>query len=122
MQNYRDYHPHHDIRDVAAKAQEILSLNHKYGEGWLIAGEIGSFARDGVTNVLCLQPFGCIANHVIAKGVQKRLQEIYPHLNLLFLDADAGVSEVNFFNRMHFFVNHARTEARSVAGASRISV
>ena len=61
------------------------------------------------TNVLCLQPFGCIANHVIAKGVQKRLQEKYPQLNLLFLDADAGVSEVNFFNRMHFFVNHARS-------------
>jgi predicted CoA-substrate-specific enzyme activase len=111
MQSYRYYHPHHDIRDVAWKAQEILSLNHKYGEGWLIAGEIGSFARDGVTNVLCLQPFGCIANHIIAKGVQKRLQEKYPELNLLFLDADAGVSEVNFFNRMHFFVNHAKSAA-----------
>jgi predicted CoA-substrate-specific enzyme activase len=109
MQGYRYYHRHHDIQDIAGKAQEILSLNHQYGEGWLIAGEIASFARDGVPNVLCLQPFGCIANHVIAKGVQKRLKEKYPRLNLLFLDADAGVSEVNFFNRMHFFVNHAKT-------------
>ncbi len=105
MQKFRYYQPHHDIRDVAAKAQEILSLNHTYGEGWLIAGEIAILAQDGVKNILCLQPFGCIANHVIAKGVQKRLQEKYPQLNLLFLDADAGVSEVNFFNRMHFFVN-----------------
>jgi predicted nucleotide-binding protein (sugar kinase/HSP70/actin superfamily) len=111
MQGYRRYHPHTSIRDIAANAQEILSLNHQYGEGWLIAGEVASFARNGVTNVLCLQPFGCIANHVIAKGVQKRLQEKYPQLNLLFLDADAGVSEVNFFNRMHFFVNHAQTAA-----------
>ena len=117
MQGYRDYRPHHDIRDVAKKAQDILSLNHQYGEGWLIAGEIGSLARDGVANVLCLQPFGCIANHIVAKGVQKRLQEQYPKLNLLFLDADAGVSEVNFFNRMHFFVNHAKTEAESMVGA-----
>ena len=108
---YIRYHPHANIHDIAASAQEILSLNHQYGEGWLIAGEIASFARDGVTNVLCLQPFGCIANHVIAKGVQKRLQEKYPQVNLLFLDADAGISEVNFFNRMHFFVNHARTAA-----------
>jgi len=108
MQGYVRYRPHKNILDVAANAQEILSLNHQYGEGWLIAGEIASFARNGVTNVLCLQPFGCIANHVIAKGVQKRLQEKYPQINLLFLDADAGVSEVNFFNRMHFFVNHAR--------------
>ncbi len=109
MQGFNRYRSHHSIQDVAKLAQEILSLNHQYGEGWLIAGEVASLARDGVQNVLCLQPFGCIANHVIAKGVQKRLQEKYPYLNLLFLDADAGVSEVNFFNRMHFFVNHART-------------
>jgi len=109
MQKYRRYHPHHNIFDIARGAQEILSLNHQYGESWLIAGEIVSFLKDGVNNVLCLQPFGCIANHVIAKGVQKRMKEKYPQLNLLFLDADAGVSEVNFFNRMHFFVNHAKT-------------
>lgn len=108
LQSYRRYRPHHDIRDVAKHAQEILRLNHQYGEGWLLAGEIVTFARENITNVLCLQPFGCIANHVIAKGVQKRLQELYPQLNLIFLDADAGLSEVNFFNRMHFFVNHAK--------------
>ena len=116
LQGYNRYHPHKKIKDIAANAKEILSLNHQYGEGWLIAGEIASFARDGVPNVLCLQPFGCIANHVIAKGVQKRMQEKYSQLNLLFLDADAGVSEVNFFNRMHFFVNHAR--AGAAAGAA----
>jgi predicted nucleotide-binding protein (sugar kinase/HSP70/actin superfamily) len=109
MQDYCRYHPHTNIREVAAWAKEILSLNHQYGEGWLIAGEIASYVRAGVNNVLCLQPFGCIANHVIAKGVQKRLQEKYPHVNLLFLDADAGVSEVNFFNRMLFFINHAKS-------------
>jgi len=111
MQKYRFYHPHHDIQDIARKAQEIVSLNHQYGENWLIAGEIASFVRDGINNILCLQPFGCIANHVIAKGVQKRMKELYPQLNLLFLDADAGVSEVNFFNRMHFFINQAKNMA-----------
>jgi predicted CoA-substrate-specific enzyme activase len=109
MQKYRHYRPYHDIQEIAQKAQEIVSLNHQYGEGWLIAGEIGSFVKDGINNVLCLQPFGCIANHVIAKGVEKKMKELYPQLNLLFLDADAGVSEVNFFNRMHFFINHARS-------------
>jgi predicted nucleotide-binding protein (sugar kinase/HSP70/actin superfamily) len=109
MAGFVRYHPHIDIGEVAARASEILSLNHQYGEGWLIAGEITAFAQQGVPNVLCLQPFGCIANHVIAKGVQKRLQEKYPQVNLIFLDADAGVSEVNFFNRMLFFVNHAKS-------------
>ncbi len=108
MKNYRRFHHHMDIEDIAKSAQEILSLNHQYGEGWLLAGEVASFVKDGIPNVLCLQPFGCIANHIIAKGAEKKMKEMYPQLNLLFLDADAGISEVNFFNRMHFFVNHAK--------------
>ena len=112
MSDFRYHRRHHRIQDIAKKAKEITSLNHQYGEGWLIAGEVATFVNEGVNNVLCLQPFGCIANHVIAKGVYKRIKELYPQVNLLFLDADAGVSEVNFFNRMHFFVNHAK-EAHS---------
>ncbi len=108
MKRYRHYRPYHDIQEIAHKAQEIVSLNHQYGEGWLIAGEIATFAKEGINNVLCLQPFGCIANHVVAKGMEKRMKELYPQLNLLFLDADAGISEVNFFNRMHFFISHAK--------------
>ena len=108
MKNYRRFHHHTEIENIAKNAQEILSLNHQYGEGWLIAGEVASFVKDGISNVLCLQPFGCIANHIIAKGAEKKMKEMYPQLNLLFLDADAGISEVNFFNRMHFFVSHVK--------------
>ena len=115
MKMYRRFHHHTDIEDIARNAQEILSLNHQYGEGWLIAGEITSFVKDGIPNVLCLQPFGCIANHIVAKGAEKKMREMYPQLNLLFLDADAGVSEVNFFNRMHFFLNHAK-ESSCISG------
>jgi predicted CoA-substrate-specific enzyme activase len=126
MKNYRRFHRHPDIETIARNAQEILSLNHQYGEGWLIAGEVASFVKNGINNVLCLQPFGCIANHIIAKGAEKKMKEMYPQLNLLFLDADAGVSEVNFFNRIHFFVNHAkaavyaspRNEKHSANGAN----
>ncbi len=105
---FKHYHPGHSIKDIAKKAQEIVALTHQYGEGWLIAGEIGEMYDHGVKNVLCLQPFGCIANQVVAKGVEKRMKERFPGLNLLFLDLDAGVSEVNYFNRMYFFVDHAR--------------
>ncbi len=89
-------------------AVSIVHLTHQYGEGWLLSGEIGEFVKSGVQNVLCLQPFGCIANHVIAKGVAKRLNETYPEMNLLFLDVDPGGSEVNFVNRAHFFVEQAK--------------
>jgi predicted nucleotide-binding protein (sugar kinase/HSP70/actin superfamily) len=105
---FRYHRPYHTVQDVAQKAEKIVELTHQYGEGWLIAGEIGLFVEHGVPNVLCLQPFGCIANQVIARGVSKRMKEKYPQLNLLFLDADAGTSEVNFLNRLYFFVNHAR--------------
>jgi len=105
---FKHYHPGHTINDIAKKAQEIVALTHQYGEGWLIAGEIGEMFDHGVKNVLCLQPFGCIANQVVAKGVEKRMKERFPGLNLLFLDLDAGVSEVNYFNRLYFFVDHAR--------------
>ena len=112
MKKYQRFRHHTDIDTIARNAQEILSLNHQYGEGWLIAGEIASFVKNGIPNVLCLQPFGCIANHIVAKGAEKKMRELYPQLNLLFLDADAGVSEVNFFNRMHFFLNHAKESGR----------
>jgi predicted nucleotide-binding protein (sugar kinase/HSP70/actin superfamily) len=116
MKHYRRFYRHTSIEDIARNAQEILSLNHQYGEGWLIAGEISSFMKNGIPNVLCLQPFGCIANHIVAKGAEKKLREIHPRLNLLFLDADAGISEVNFFNRMHFFLNHAKESESVVIG------
>jgi predicted CoA-substrate-specific enzyme activase len=117
MRHYDRFHHHTNIEDIARNANKILSLNHQYGEGWLIAGEIASLVKDGINNVLCLQPFGCIANHVIAKGAEKKMKEMYPQLNLLFLDADAGISEVNFFNRMHFFVNHAKAGGVDMAFA-----
>ena len=107
LSGFKHYHPSHHIRHIAETASEILDLTNHYGEGWLIPGEIGSLVQDGVPNILCLQPFGCIANHVVAKGMEKRMKERYPELNILFLDADAGTSEVNFHNRLYFFVNHA---------------
>jgi predicted nucleotide-binding protein (sugar kinase/HSP70/actin superfamily) len=91
-------------------------MTHAYGEGWLIAGEIGALAESGVPNVLCLQPFACIANQIVARGIAKRLKQRYPDLNLLFCDLDSGTSEVNYFNRMHFFVSQAH-HAHAVAEA-----
>jgi len=64
--------------------------------------------KGGVGNIICLQPFGCLANHIIGKGVEKRLKSLYQRLNLLFLDMDPGTSEVNILNRLHFIVMSAR--------------
>ena len=91
----------------------MIDLTNHFGEGWLIPGEIGTYVQAGVPNILCIQPFGCIANQVAARGVEKRLKEVYPQLNILFLDIDAGASEVNMQNRMYFFVNQARAAVKT---------
>ncbi len=97
------------------KAEETISLTHAYGEGWLIAGEVGAMAEQGINNVVCLSPFGCIANQIVARGVAKRMKDKYRGLNMLFLDVDAGLSEVNYFNRLHFFASQAKDAAAVVS-------
>ena len=108
LKGYRFYEPFPDIFDIAEKAAKVVDLTNQYGEGWLVAGEILKMAENGCENILCLQPFGCIANQVIAKGVEKRMKDIYPNLNILFVDLDANTSEANMFNRLHFLVKSAR--------------
>ena len=73
----------------------------------------------GVNNVVSLQPFGCIANQVISKGIEKRAKEIYPSLNLLFLDFDSNLAEANVFNRLHFMIRNAREEISRREAATR---
>ncbi|MDR1225530.1 MAG: acyl-CoA dehydratase activase-related protein [Prevotellaceae bacterium] len=114
---FRFYRPNHDIDEMAERASKIINLSHQYGEGWLIPGEISSFAHEGVNNVISLQPFGCIANQIISKGVEKKIKDKYPTMNLLFLDFDAGTSEVNVFNRLYFMVKSAKEEADKQATA-----
>lgn len=98
--------------DRAAKAKPIINLNAQFGEGWGIASEFAHFAETGVNNVVSLQPFGCIANQVISKGIEKRAREVHPSLNLLFLDFDSGMGEANIFNRLHFMIRNAEEEIK----------
>lgn len=93
----------------ATLASPIINLNAQFGEGWGIPAEFAHFATSGVNNVISLQPFGCIANHIIAKGIEKRTRELYPALNLLFLDFDSGMGDANIFNRVHFMIHNELT-------------
>ncbi len=108
LANYKFYTPTHDIFSKAYKASRILDLVNQFGEGWLIPAEICSYAENNIKNVISLQPFGCIANHVVSKGVEKVLKRYYPDLNLLFLDFDSCTSEVNIYNRLYFMVKNSR--------------
>ena len=103
--SFRFYRPAGDIFEQAERASSIITLNAQFGEGWLLPGEIAAYAEEGINNVLSLQPFGCIANHIVARGVEKKVKQMYPDLNYLAIDFDSGVSEVNIINRMLLFMD-----------------
>ncbi|MBN1355678.1 2-hydroxyacyl-CoA dehydratase [bacterium] len=110
LQNYRFHRPPVRIATVARKANTVLNLVNQYGEGWLVPGEISVLAEQGINQVLVLQPFGCIANHVVAKGTQRALTKLYPDLHILNLDIDASSSEVNVYNRLRFLIKAAEDD------------
>lgn len=110
MDKYKFAANFHLIRDAAKEAEKIINLANQFGEGWLISAEITAFAEDKINNVISLQPFGCIANHVVSKGIEKRIKDLYPDMNLLYLDFDDGTSEVNILNRLHFMIKNVKEE------------
>ncbi len=107
-QRFRYYLPFHDIMEEARVSQEIVTLSAQFGEGWLLPAEVAEYARQGINHVISLQPFGCIANHIVARGVERRIKQVYPDMNLLSLDFDSGVSEVNITNRLLLFIDNLK--------------
>ncbi|MBN1390561.1 MAG: 2-hydroxyacyl-CoA dehydratase [Candidatus Thermoplasmatota archaeon] len=107
---FKHYRKNHYIGHLSKNASDIVSMVDQFGEGWLIPAEIGAFAEENIHNVVCVQPFGCISNHIIGKGVEKALKVKYPDLNVLYLDMDAGSSEVNLYNRLSFIIRSARED------------
>ncbi len=88
------------IRDIAAGAQNVLQLGHSTGEGWFLTGEMIELIESGVPNIVCVQPFACLPNHVTGKGMIKELRHQYPDANIVAVDYDPGASEVNQLNRI----------------------
>ena len=103
--SFRYYRPIDDIYTLADNARGIVSLSAQFGEGWLLPGEVATMVAHGITHVVSLQPFGCIANHIVSKGIETRLRKLFPQLGILQLDFDSGVSEVNIANRLLLFAN-----------------
>lgn len=100
------YRPYADMFHDAELASRIINMAANFGEGWLIPAEMSALAESGVKNIISLQPFACISNHVISKGIEKKIRKFYPDLNMLFIDFDGGTSEANVFNRLHFMIEN----------------
>ena len=110
---FRYFTPFNDIFKEADEARKVITLSAQFGEGWLLPAEIMSCARQGVSNVVSLQPFGCIANHIVSKGIEKRIKRFFPDMNILSLDFDSGVSDVNITNRLLLFIDNLKEADKS---------
>jgi len=96
-----------NIKEIALKAKNFLSLANQSGEGWFLTGEMVELLDSGVDNILCLQPFACLPNHITGKGMIKKLKHAYPLSNIVPIDFDAGISEVNQINRIKLMLTNA---------------
>ncbi|MDR0570751.1 MAG: 2-hydroxyacyl-CoA dehydratase [Clostridiales Family XIII bacterium] len=96
------------IEELAGKAEKILSLGNQCGEGWLLTGEMVELLDSGVENIVCLQPFACLPNHITGKGMMKALRRYNPLANVVAIDYDPGASDVNQLNRIKLMMATAR--------------
>lgn len=95
------------IKELASMASPVLSLGNQTGEGWFLTAEMIELIESGTSNITCLQPFGCLPNHVTGKGMIKTLKERYPSSNIVAIDYDPGASNVNQLNRIKLMLSVA---------------
>jgi predicted CoA-substrate-specific enzyme activase len=97
---------HHPVSDLARLIKPFLSTGNQCGEGWYLTAEMASMMETGIDRIVCVQPFGCLANHISGRGMMKPLRQIYPRATILPLDYDPGSSAVNQYNRLKLFLGN----------------
>ena len=104
----RHFTPPTSIYRTVEYAKPIVSIGNQTGEGWFLTGEMVELIHEGVNNIVCAQPFACLPNHVVGKGVIKELRRQYPLSNIVAIDYDPGASEVNQLNRIKLMLSTAQ--------------
>ena len=107
LENSERFAPPLTIEELAELAERLISLGNQSGEGWLLTAEMMELIEDGAENIVCVQPFGCLPNHITGKGMIKAIRDIYPKTNIIPLDYDPGASSVNQLNRLKLMLSRA---------------
>jgi predicted nucleotide-binding protein (sugar kinase/HSP70/actin superfamily) len=103
----KHFTPSADIAELAKMASPIVSTGNQTGEGWFLTGEMLELIHNGAPNIVCIQPFACLPNHIVGKGVIKEIRRRYPEANIAAVDYDPGASEVNQLNRIKLMLTTA---------------
>ena len=104
----KGYLPPCDIWHLEEKVKDVLSIGNQTGEGWFLTAEMIEYIEHDIPNIVCVQPFACLPNHVVGKGVIKTIREQYPYANISPVDYDPGASEANQANRIKLMMAVAK--------------
>ncbi|MGN1330594.1 MAG: acyl-CoA dehydratase activase-related protein [Clostridia bacterium] len=104
----KDYLPPCNIWHLEDKVKNILSIGNQTGEGWFLTAEMVEYIEHDIPNIVCVQPFACLPNHIVGKGVIKTIRETYPNANITPVDYDPGASESNQTNRLKLLMTVAK--------------
>ncbi len=102
------FQPPHDFEHLRKCADKYIHQGVKMGEGWLITAEMAALAETGTENIICTQPFGCLPNHIVAKGSARVIKRAYPDANIVAIDYDPGATKVNQENRIKLMLANAK--------------
>ncbi len=108
MKEHGKFEPLHDFEHLRSLADKYISQGVVMGEGWLIPAEMAALAQSGVENIICAQPFGCLPNHIVAKGMSRAIKEDNPNANIVAIDYDPGATRVNQENRIKLMLINAK--------------
>ena len=100
------------FEDLHRLVHGYLGDGNKMGEGWLLTAEMLELIHTGVPNIVCTQPFGCLPNHVVGKGMIRRLKDDYPHSNIVAIDYDPGATKINQENRIKLMLANAKNQMK----------
>ena len=102
-----------NIWELEDKVKNILSIGNQTGEGWFLTAEMIEYIEHGIPNIVCVQPFACLPNHVVGKGVIKTIRSKYPEANISPVDYDPGASETNQANRIKLLMTVAKDNLKA---------
>ncbi len=104
----KNYLPPCDIWHLEEKVKDVLSIGNQTGEGWFLTAEMIEYIENDIPNIICVQPFACLPNHVVGKGVIKTIRSKYPEANISPVDYDPGASQANQTNRIKLLMTVAK--------------
>ena len=118
----KGYLPPCDIWHLEEKVEDVLSIGNQTGEGWFLTAEMIEYIENDIPNIVCVQPFACLPNHVVGKGVIKTIRKMFPQANISPIDYDPGASQTNQINRIKLMITVAKDNLKIKENLARVKM